>query len=124
MSSRIRAALRCGAAVLALSGTYSELLDYVIFAQLLFYVLTVAAVFVLRRRLPDAPRPYRAWGYPWVPGIFVAGALALTINILLQRPGRSSAGLLLIAAGLPFYRFWKKSASGSLERRRSGNGKS
>src|ERR1700719_1031776 len=62
------------AAVLTLTGTYSELLDYVIFAQLMFYVLTVSAVFVLRRRLPDAPRPYRAWGYPIVPALYVVAA--------------------------------------------------
>src|SRR6202035_720831 len=55
------------AAVLTLSGSYSELLDYVIFAQLIFYVITVGAVFVLRLRRPEAPRPYRAWGYPWLP---------------------------------------------------------
>jgi APA family basic amino acid/polyamine antiporter len=57
------------------------------------------------------PRPYRCWGYPIVPGLFVAGALALTFNIWLDRPGRSSIGLLLILAGLPFYRHWSKGAS-------------
>jgi amino acid transporter len=65
----------------------------------------------MRKTEPDLPRPYRCWGYPWVPGIFVTGALALTFNIWLERPGRSSIGLLLILAGLPFYRWW--SASGS-----------
>src|SRR5256886_17471130 len=67
---------------------------------------SVVALFRMRKTEPDLPRPYRCWGYPWVPGIFVAGALALTINIWLDRPGRSSIGLLLILAGLPFYRRW------------------
>ena len=54
------------------------------------------------------PRPYRCPGYPFVPGVFVAGALALTISVLFQNPGRSSIGLLLILAGLPFYNYWQK----------------
>jgi basic amino acid/polyamine antiporter, APA family len=74
------------AALLAVSGTYSELLDYVIFAQLLFYVLTVAAVFVLRIRRPQVPRPYRAWGYPWVPAAYVAAAVALMADLLVVKP--------------------------------------
>ncbi|MGH8012747.1 MAG: APC family permease, partial [Candidatus Binataceae bacterium] len=65
------------AAVLTLSGTYSELLDFVIFAQLLFYVLTVAAVFLLRRRQPEVERPYHAWGYPYVPAAYIVAAIAL-----------------------------------------------
>ena len=99
------------AGLMALSGTFEELTNLFIFAGWIFYGLAVVALFRLRKTEPDMPRPYRCWGYPWVPGIFVAGALALTINILLQRPGRSSVGLLLIAAGLPFYRFWKRSDS-------------
>jgi basic amino acid/polyamine antiporter, APA family len=99
------------ASLMALSGTFEELTNLFIFAGWIFYGLAVVALFRLRRTEPDMPRPYRCWGYPWVPGSFVAGALALTINILFQRPGRSSIGLLLIAAGLPFYRFWKRSDS-------------
>src|SRR5439155_15725154 len=60
---------------------------------------------------PDLPRPYRAWGYPVVPGIFVVGAFALTVNLFVQRPIRSSIGLLLILAGLPFYRYWSRARS-------------
>src|SRR5260370_511947 len=67
----------------------------------------VGAHFRMRRTEPDLPRPYRCWGYPWVPGIFVAGALALTVNIWIDRPVRCSIGLLLILAGLPFYRHWR-----------------
>jgi APA family basic amino acid/polyamine antiporter len=92
------------AAILTLSGTYSELLDYVIFAQLLFYVLTVAAVFILRRSLPDAPRPYRAWGYPIVPGLYIIAAAALLIDLLIVKPGYTWPGLLIVLSGVPIYR--------------------
>jgi basic amino acid/polyamine antiporter, APA family len=93
------------AAVLTLSGTYSELLDYVIFAQLMFYVLTVSAVFVLRRRLPDAPRPYRAWGYPIVPLLYVIAASALMVDLLILKPRFTWPGLLIALSGVPIY-YW------------------
>jgi len=94
------------ASLMALSGTFEELTNLFIFAGWIFYGLAVLALFRLRKSEPEMPRPYRCWGYPWVPGIFVAGALALTVSILFQRPGRSSLGLLLILAGLPFYKWW------------------
>jgi amino acid transporter len=96
------------ASVMALSGTFEELTNLFIFAGWIFYGFAVVALFRMRKTEPDLPRPYRCLGYPWVPGLFVAGALALTFNIWLQRPGRSSIGLLLILAGLPFYRSWQK----------------
>jgi APA family basic amino acid/polyamine antiporter len=101
------------ASVMALSGTFEELTNLFIFAGWIFYGAAVVALFRMRKTEPDLPRPYRCWGYPWVPGIFVAGALALTFNIWLQRPGRSSIGLLLILAGLPFYRRWNRLVSGA-----------
>ena len=88
-----------------MSGTYSELLDYVIFAQLMFYVLTVSAVFVLRRRSPDAPRPYRAWGYPIVPALYVVAASALMIDLLIVKPTFTWPGLLIALSGVPVY-YW------------------
>ena len=97
------------ASIMALTGTFEELTNLFIFAGWIFYGLAVVALFRLRRTEPDLPRPYRCWGYPWVPGIFVAGALALTVSLWLDRPGRSSIGLLLIIAGLPFYRWWSRS---------------
>jgi len=103
------------AGLMALTGTFEELTNLFIFAAWIFYGMAVVALFRLRKIEPEMLRPYRCWGYPWVPGIFVAGALALTINILLQRPGRSLIGLLLIAAGLPFYRFWSRSKSTAFE---------
>jgi basic amino acid/polyamine antiporter, APA family len=95
------------ASLMALTGTFEELSNLFIFAGWIFYGLAVLALFRLRKTEPEMPRPYRCWGYPWVPGIFVLSALALTFNIWLQRPGRSTLGLLLILAGLPFYRWWE-----------------
>jgi basic amino acid/polyamine antiporter, APA family len=98
------------ASVMALTGTFEELTNLFIFAGWIFYGLAVVALFRLRKTEPEMPRPYRCWGYPWVPGIFVAGALGLTVSLWLERPGRSSLGLLLIFAGLPFYRHWRRTA--------------
>jgi APA family basic amino acid/polyamine antiporter len=98
------------AAVLALSGTYAELFTTVVFAGVLFHAATAGAVFVLRRRLPDAPRPYRTWGHPWVTGAFVLGCLGLALVSLVQAPVRSLLGLGLIASGLPAYIWWSRRA--------------
>lgn len=97
--------------LMVLTGQFEDLFSLFIFAQWIFYALTVASVFGSRRKEPDLPRPYRAWGYPVVPAIFVVGAFALTVNLFIQRPVRSSIGLLLILAGLPFYRYWSKTGS-------------
>jgi basic amino acid/polyamine antiporter, APA family len=93
------------ASVLCLSGTYSELLDYVVFAVLVFYVLTLIGLFVLRRTRPDAPRPYRALGYPWLPGLYVAAATVVALSLLLAPETRSQAlaGLALVVSGVPAY---------------------
>jgi basic amino acid/polyamine antiporter, APA family len=99
------------ASLMALTGTFEELTNLFIFAGWIFYGLAVVALFRLRKTEPQMPRPYRCWGYPWVPGIFVAGALALTVSLWLERPGRSSLGLLLIALGLPFYKRWQRRLS-------------
>jgi len=93
------------AAILALSGTYSELLDYVIFAQLAFYVLTVGAVFILRHTRPEVPRPYRTWGYPYLPAAYIVAAAALMIDLLIVKPGYTWPGLLIALSGVPVY-FW------------------
>jgi len=94
--------------VLTLTGTYSDLLDYVIFATLLFYVLTVLGLFVLRRRLPDAPRPYRTWGWPWLPALYAAGASFVAAVLLVQRPLYTWPGLAIVAAGVPVYLAWRR----------------
>jgi APA family basic amino acid/polyamine antiporter len=92
---------------MALTGTFEELTNLFIFATWIFYGLAVVSLFRLRKTEPNLERPYRCPGYPVIPGLFVGGALALTISVLFQNPGRSSIGLLLILAGLPFFRFWQ-----------------
>ncbi|PYT69323.1 MAG: amino acid permease [Acidobacteria bacterium] len=96
--------------LMVLTGQFEDLFSLFIFAQWIFYALSVASVYGSRRKEPDLPRPYRTWGYPVVPGIFVAGGFALTLNLFIQRPVRSAIGLLLILAGLPFYNHWTKKA--------------
>jgi basic amino acid/polyamine antiporter, APA family len=96
------------ASVLAVSGTFDQLSDYVIFASWIFYGLVTSSVFVLRRKMPDAPRPYRTPGYPLVPLVFVLVAAWLVVNTLLNRPVESGAGLMLIALGLPIYVYYRR----------------
>jgi APA family basic amino acid/polyamine antiporter len=95
-------------ALLCLSGTYQGLFEYVIFALVLFFAATGAAVVALRSKRPDLPRPYRAWGYPVVPLIFVAVNLTIFVNRLASEPQKSLLGLAMILAGLPAYFFWKR----------------
>ncbi len=97
------------ASLLTLSGTYGNLLDYVVFAALLFYVLTVIGLFILRRTQPDAERPYRVYGYPWVPGLYVVVALAIMINLLFVKPTYTWPGLLIVLTGIPVYLVWRRS---------------
>jgi len=89
--------------LLCLSGGYGALLDYVIFAVLLFYVLTVAAVFVLRFKQPLAPRPYKAWGYPVVPALYIVIATAIAIDLLVIKWETSRWGALIVILGIPVY---------------------
>ena len=99
------------AAVLTLSGTYGELLDYVIFAAVLFYIRTIAGVFWLRRTRPDVPRPYRAWGYPFLPGLYIVFALFVEWALLTHKTGRSLAGLSIVGVGIPVYFHWRRKSS-------------
>jgi APA family basic amino acid/polyamine antiporter len=87
----------------AYGNLYSNLLDYVISAALLFYILTVAGLFRLRRTRPDANRPYRAWGYPWLPALYIAGAAVILVVLFFYRTTTTWPGLLIIASGLPIY---------------------
>jgi APA family basic amino acid/polyamine antiporter len=94
------------AIVLVLSGSYDTLTDYAVFSILIFVSLATASVYVLRVRTPDADRPYRTWGYPVTPALFLLGSAWLVVSTLLTTPGRALAGLGLMAAGLPFYWYW------------------
>jgi len=96
------------AGVLALTGTYSKLLTFTAFLSLLFNVPTVLGLFVLRRRRPDLARPYRVWGYPVVPLLFVAVAAFFLVYMPVADPGSTGWGLLLTAMGVPVYLFWRR----------------
>jgi APA family basic amino acid/polyamine antiporter len=97
--------------VLAISGTYDQLTDSLLFASWIFYGLVTSSVFVLRRRMPDAVRPYRTLGYPVVPAIFVLVSAWLVVNTLIEKRIESVTGLVLILAGLPLF-FWFRFRSG------------
>ena len=99
------------AAMLTLSGTYGDLLDYVVFAVVLFYILTIAGVFWLRRTRPDVPRPYRAWGYPFLPGLYIVFSLFVEWALLTHKTGRSLAGLSIVAVGIPVFFLWRRKNS-------------
>ena len=94
--------------VLALSGTYEQLFTYVMFTSILFSIAGGIALFVLRRKRPAHPRPYRTWGYPIVPIVFITGSVAFVANTLMERPAESLAGLGLLALGLPAYWYWQQ----------------
>jgi len=98
-------------ALLALSGSYEQLFTYVVFTSVLFSLFGGLTLFRLRRARPDAERPYRVWGYPVVPGVFVLGSLFVVGNTLKERPFESLAGLGLLVLGLPAYAYWRRSRS-------------
>jgi len=91
---------------LIFTGSYSELLDYVIFAVLVFYVLTVTGLFILRRTQPNAERPYRAWGYPLVPALYVLMCAVISLALLVVKPVYSWPSFLLVLTGIPVYFLW------------------
>ena len=95
-------------AVLALSGRYSDLLTYVTFASLSFNALTVAALFVLRKKRPDLPRPYRTWGYPVTPALYLGGALFFIVYIFAGARVPSLIGIGIVILGLPAYALFRR----------------
>ncbi len=94
--------------LLCLSGTYGQLLDYIIFAAVLFYMLTVIGLFALRMKRPDLPRPVRAPGYPWLPGVYILLTGLICVNLLIQRPTYTWPGLIIVALGVPVYFIWRR----------------
>jgi APA family basic amino acid/polyamine antiporter len=105
------------ATVLCVSGSYSQLLDFIIFAVLVFYILTIVGLFVLRVKRPDAPRPYKALGYPVLPALYIVMASGICIVLLRYKPQYTWPGLALVLLGIPVYLFWSRQAchSGSGE---------
>jgi len=98
------------AMLLTLSGSYSDLLDYVIFAALAFYILTIAGIFVLRRTRPEMERPYRTFGYPVLPAAYIVVAGLIEILLLVYKPNYTWPGLILVLLGVPVYFVWKRRA--------------
>ena len=96
------------ACLLTLTGRYSDLLDYVIFAVLLFYILTIAGLFVLRRRRPAMERPYRAIGYPALPALYIVAAGVIEALLLVYKPSYTWPGLMLVVLGVPVYWVWRR----------------
>jgi APA family basic amino acid/polyamine antiporter len=94
------------ASLLCLSGTYGDILDYVIFAVLIFYILTIAGIFILRKKQPNAERPYKAFGYPVIPALYILAALAISIDLLIYKPRYTWPGLIIVLLGLPVYYYW------------------
>jgi APA family basic amino acid/polyamine antiporter len=92
---------------------YSTLLDYVVFADLMFYVLTIGGVFILRRKRPDAERPFRAWGYPLVPILYIVTALAIMLILILYKTQDTWPGLVIVVFGVPTYWLWNRQSGTS-----------
>jgi APA family basic amino acid/polyamine antiporter len=103
------------ATLLCLSGSYSQLLDYIIFAVLVFYILTIGGLFVLRFKRPDAPRPYKALGYPVLPGLYILLASWICIVLLRYKPQYTWPGLVLVLLGIPVYLFWSLRLKGQIQ---------
>jgi basic amino acid/polyamine antiporter, APA family len=112
------------ASVLVLSGTFDQLTDMIIFAVFIFYGATTLGVFILRRRMPDVHRPYKVWGYPVVPAIFILFCIGLFINTIMTRPREAAIGMTLILSGIPVYLLLKRRYSGSADGSENENRKS
>jgi len=98
-------------AVLVVSGSYENLFSYSMVPAWIFYMLSVAAVFILRRKQPDLPRPYRMWGYPYTLAVFMLVSVWFVVNAFVTAPGPSFTALGIVAAGIPMYWIWRKPAS-------------
>jgi APA family basic amino acid/polyamine antiporter len=96
------------ASALCLSGKYGDLLDYVVFAVMIFYILTIIGLFILRKKRPDAERPYRAFGYPVLPAIYIVFAIAFCIDLLIYKPNYTWPGMIIVLIGIPVYFIMKK----------------
>jgi basic amino acid/polyamine antiporter, APA family len=94
--------------LLCLSGTYSDLLDYVIFAVLIFFSLTILGIFILRKKRPDIPRPYKAFGYPVIPAIYILTTILIMVILLIYKPNYTFPGLGIVLLGIPVFYIWKK----------------
>ena len=95
------------ASLLTLMGTFEQMFTFTMFIGILFWIVATASVFTLRKKRPDLPRPYKTWGYPVVPAIFIIASTGILLNTLIEKPVEALAGLLLTALGIPAYYYWK-----------------
>ncbi len=95
------------ASLLCLSGKYNDLLDYVVFAVLLFYILTIAGIFILRKKQPEVERPYKAFGYPVLPALYIILAFAVCVDLLIFKPNYTWPGIIIVLLGIPVY-YWRR----------------
>jgi len=93
---------------------YTTLLNYVVFSALIFYVLTIAGIFVLRRKRPQAERPYRAFGYPVIPLLYIAAAVAIILILLVYKPQTAWSGIVIGLVGVPVYLVWSRRGAGKV----------
>jgi basic amino acid/polyamine antiporter, APA family len=91
---------------------YGMLLDYVVFAVLIFYILTIIGLFILRKTRPDAERPYRAFGYPVIPAVYIVAATVISLVLLFYKPATSLPGLAIVLTGIPVYFVWRNLSAG------------
>src|SRR5678815_695695 len=96
------------ACILVLSGTFDQLTDMIIFAVFIYYGATTLGVFILRKKMPDAPRPYKVWGYPIVPGIVILFCAVLVVNTIFSRPREAAIGAALMLTGVPMYFIFRR----------------
>ncbi len=99
------------ACALTLTGTFEQIFTFAMFVSVIFWIAAAAAVFTLRKKRPDLSRPYKTWGYPFIPALFIAASFGILINTLLEKPMEALAGLTLTALGLPAYFIWKRRSS-------------
>jgi APA family basic amino acid/polyamine antiporter len=102
------------ACLLVFSGSFDQLTDMVIFSIFIFYGATSLGVFILRKKMPDAHRPYKVWGYPFVPAIFILFCIGLVANTIITQPREAIFGLILVLSGVPMY-FWFNRKRGEQE---------
>ena len=96
------------ASILTLVGTFEQIFTFAMFIAIVFWIAATASVFTLRKKFPDLPRPYKTWGYPVVPAVFIIASLGILLNTLIEKPVEALAGILLTVMGIPVYYYWKR----------------
>lgn len=94
--------------LLTMVGTFEQIFTFAMFAAIIFWIAATAAVFKLRKKYPEMPRPYKTWGYPYVPALFILASTGILINTLVEKPFEALSGLLFIAIGIPVYFYWRR----------------